>query len=206
MRKTKHSGIGHEDTAYSYVVVRRGLRPTQIETKVGRIGQVGKRELEKLAQAEIPLMELLIDGEHHQTDALEVIPDDGSALDHAESRFMNNAVEVADRHHQVEATLRQEAYGWPRLVFPPLKRSGHVILDSCTPEGKHCSVSRCVSYQCNVLQERSCALLFRNRKVNSHFMMLANPAGGIYSRTNQKICHKKGTSLFAPNERAGPHQ
>jgi len=32
--------------------------------------------------------------------------------------------------------LRLEAFGWPRLVFPPMKRSGHVILDSCTAEGK----------------------------------------------------------------------
>lgn len=38
--------------------------------------------------------------------------------------------------HEVEAALRLEAYSWPRLVFPPLKRSGHVILDGCTTEGK----------------------------------------------------------------------
>jgi len=31
--------------------------------------------------------------------------------------------------------MRTESYGWPRLVFPPMKKSGHVILDSCTAEG-----------------------------------------------------------------------
>ena len=31
--------------------------------------------------------------------------------------------------------IRKEAYTWPRLIFPPLKRSGHVILDGCTNEG-----------------------------------------------------------------------
>jgi ribosomal protein RSM22 (predicted rRNA methylase) len=31
--------------------------------------------------------------------------------------------------------LRREAYQWPRLVFPPLKKSGHIILDACTAEG-----------------------------------------------------------------------
>lgn len=31
--------------------------------------------------------------------------------------------------------VRKEAYSWPRLVFPPMKNSGHVILDSCTAEG-----------------------------------------------------------------------
>ena len=34
-----------------------------------------------------------------------------------------------------EEALMREAYGWPRLVFPPLKRSGHIIIDACTPEG-----------------------------------------------------------------------
>lgn len=35
----------------------------------------------------------------------------------------------------LEESLRREAYRWPRLVFPPLKRSGHVIIDACTSEG-----------------------------------------------------------------------
>ena len=36
---------------------------------------------------------------------------------------------------KLEAALRLEAYNWPRLVFPPLKRSGHIILDGCTEDG-----------------------------------------------------------------------
>jgi hypothetical protein len=36
---------------------------------------------------------------------------------------------------ELQAQLRGEAYRWPRLVFPPLKKSGHVILDACTAEG-----------------------------------------------------------------------
>ncbi|KAF8841935.1 hypothetical protein BDN67DRAFT_966448 [Paxillus ammoniavirescens] len=36
----------------------------------------------------------------------------------------------------LEGALRREAYGWPRLVFPPLKKSGHIIIDACTQEGK----------------------------------------------------------------------
>jgi len=35
----------------------------------------------------------------------------------------------------IEDSLRKHAYHWPRLVFPPLKRSGHIILDSCTSSG-----------------------------------------------------------------------
>lgn len=32
--------------------------------------------------------------------------------------------------------LRVEAYQWPRLVAPPLKRSGHVVMDVCAAEGE----------------------------------------------------------------------
>lgn len=32
------------------------------------------------------------------------------------------------------AALRNEAFHWPRLVFPPLKKSGHIIIDACTAE------------------------------------------------------------------------
>lgn len=39
--------------------------------------------------------------------------------------------------HDVDSTdsIRLDAYNWPRMVFPPLKKSGHVIIDGCTAEG-----------------------------------------------------------------------
>jgi len=37
---------------------------------------------------------------------------------------------------EVQAQLRLEAYQWPRLIFSPLKKSGHIILDACTVDGK----------------------------------------------------------------------
>ena len=39
-------------------------------------------------------------------------------------------------HQDLEESLRSEAYYWPRLIFPPLKRSGHIILDGCTSGGR----------------------------------------------------------------------
>ncbi|KAI0778648.1 mitochondrial small ribosomal subunit Rsm22-domain-containing protein [Trametes elegans] len=124
VRKTKHSGDGHENMDYSYVVVRRGPRPSPATTKVGRVGDVGKRELAKQAEESIPLTQLLVDGVHPeapaaQRDALQTVPDE-------------TAVSSSD----LDAALRHEAYSWPRLVFPPLKRSGHIILDGCTAEGQ----------------------------------------------------------------------
>ncbi|KAF8433554.1 mitochondrial small ribosomal subunit Rsm22-domain-containing protein [Boletus edulis BED1] len=41
-----------------------------------------------------------------------------------------------DSPSELKEALRSEAYGWPRLVFPPLKKSGHIIIDACTREGK----------------------------------------------------------------------
>ncbi|KAI0081133.1 Rsm22-domain-containing protein [Panus rudis PR-1116 ss-1] len=126
VRKTKHSGTGHEDTGYSYVVIRRGPRPDRVHTKTGRIGSVGQRELEKLGSSRGPT-ELRLDGEHEEA---EVVQEASTSDAH---RDLNQPGMSAE---DVSSILRAEAYNWPRLVFPPLKRSGHIILDGCTQEGK----------------------------------------------------------------------
>lgn len=131
VRKTKHAKLGHEDIGYSYVVIRRGARPPRADTKSGRVGEIGKREYVKIAQ-QTPMVELTVDGEHSET---------GAAVGVAAGPSMTaeNATDVATAatvDESLEAVLRTEAYHWPRLVFPPLKRSGHIILDGCTAEGK----------------------------------------------------------------------
>ncbi|KAI0718887.1 Rsm22-domain-containing protein [Cerioporus squamosus] len=128
VRKTKHSGTGHENMDYSYVVIRRGPRPTPTTTKVGRIGDVGRRELVKDLEDSIPLTQLSLAGDHSAE----------QANDH-QKQLTDMALqngEAALSSDEVAAALRQEAYSWPRLVFPPLKRSGHIILDSCTANGQ----------------------------------------------------------------------
>ncbi|KAH9897940.1 mitochondrial small ribosomal subunit Rsm22-domain-containing protein [Cubamyces lactineus] len=129
VRKTKHSGIGHEDIEYSYVVVRRGPRPFPATTKIGRVGEVGRREMLKRAEDMTPMTQLTLDGEHTEP-AESVVADDVPAALHSDDG------ETALTTSDINAALRQEAYSWPRLVFPPLKRSGHIILDGCTAEGQ----------------------------------------------------------------------
>ncbi|KAI0692972.1 mitochondrial small ribosomal subunit Rsm22-domain-containing protein [Cytidiella melzeri] len=138
LRKTKHSGQGHEDTGYSYVVIRRGPRPSPADQQVGRVGDVGKRELQKFIAQNKPVVELTIDGEHH----LETPPtsiaanaDSFNAL-HQANAVEQNALQMSHSSREMDEALRSEAYHWPRLVFPPLKKSGHIILDGCTAEGK----------------------------------------------------------------------
>ena len=41
----------------------------------------------------------------------------------------------AQTEEEVDGELRMEAYTWPRVVAPPMKRAGHVILDTCFPDG-----------------------------------------------------------------------
>ncbi|KAH9858264.1 mitochondrial small ribosomal subunit Rsm22-domain-containing protein [Lenzites betulinus] len=123
VRKTKHSGTGHENMKYSYVVIRRGSRPSPATTRVGRVGEVGKRDLAREADLSI----LSIDGEHQESPS----PVFGDEV--GEDILLQ---EEASSASDISAALRQEAYSWPRLVFPPLKRSGHIILDGCTAEGQ----------------------------------------------------------------------
>ncbi|OBZ68493.1 Rsm22-cox11 tandem protein 2, mitochondrial [Grifola frondosa] len=137
VRKTKHSGTGHEDTGYSYVVIRRGARPARVTTKFGRIGEVGQRELDKEALKRIPITELFVDGDHAEQDheVLAVpLKEEVPALAASEPVELieadQDAVDEICDSEELATGLRQEAYSWPRLVFPPLKRSGHIILDA----------------------------------------------------------------------------
>ncbi|KAG5645336.1 hypothetical protein DXG03_006398 [Asterophora parasitica] len=132
VRKTKHSGVGHEDIEYSYVVIRRGARPPRATTNFGRVGEVGRRNLDKEASSQALIKELKLHSDH------EVLAD--AATESASYPVSADLIAETDREPtsqgELEEALRLESYRWPRLVFPPLKRSGHIILDSCTPEGK----------------------------------------------------------------------
>ena len=66
IRQTKHSGTGHEDMDYSYVVVRRGPRPAHITDKVGRVGSVGMREFAKQIEDSTPMAHLSLDVDHQE--------------------------------------------------------------------------------------------------------------------------------------------
>jgi hypothetical protein len=37
----------------------------------------------------------------------------------------------------LEKVLKMEEYACPRINFPPLKRSGHILIDACMLEGAH---------------------------------------------------------------------
>ncbi|KZS91904.1 hypothetical protein SISNIDRAFT_456089, partial [Sistotremastrum niveocremeum HHB9708] len=138
VRVTKQDGRGHEDVDYSYVVVRRGLRP---ESKAAGLGlerrQVDGETVTEMARAEWVEKEEA-DGSmvwsHAQQSVLEE-HSSGSVDDGTASSSSSESVATAPNDTELDEALRVESYQWPRLIVPPLKRSGHIILDACTPEG-----------------------------------------------------------------------
>ena len=135
VRLTKHSGVGHEDIGYSYVVIRRGPRPKIPDVKVGRLGEVGRRQIQNEAKRQPVELEL----------------DDGGSLaptQHADASVQPEEITAPSTHSpaDVDSLLKAESFHWPRLVFPPLKKSGHVVMDVCAPSGMSAFFTR-NSYQ-----------------------------------------------------------
>jgi len=92
------------------------------------VGTIGKKELEKELLSNTPMKQL-------QVGADQSIPLPDTSM---EMLSMPPAIQYEGCNlspAELEEHLRQEAYRWPRLVFSPLKKSGHIILDSCTAEG-----------------------------------------------------------------------
>ncbi|GAA5927550.1 tRNA methyltransferase RSM22 [Sporobolomyces koalae] len=84
LRLTKHTSRGEDDAKFSYVVVRRGQRPSSTPTSTAFADLMSELELQQ-----------------------------------------DNKVERDSRVTE-----------WPRMIAPPLKRSGHVILEVCAASGE----------------------------------------------------------------------
>ncbi|WWD00559.1 3-methyl-2-oxobutanoate hydroxymethyltransferase [Kwoniella sp. B9012] len=142
VRKTKHSNRGEEDTGYCYVVLARGERPvsglseeTQIQgmpkSALGRMGGVGKEEAEK-ARLKKDGRSVLREIEGHEG-ILEVV--NLPEVNPTQNSHHTETAGSQEDKDDMQRGLRNEAYSWPRLVAPPMKRSGHVTMDACCPDG-----------------------------------------------------------------------
>jgi hypothetical protein len=102
-----------------------------VDSNVGRLGEVGKRALAAERLSKFPIKEL----EVH-------VQGGGGALNVLPSKTKVPKQPLNPDHglsaSEVQMQLRLEAYQWPRLIFPPLKKSGHAILDACTAGGMFC--------------------------------------------------------------------
>lgn len=121
LRRTKHSTNGEEDSKFSYVVFRRGARPASSHhpnphtlTKLGPMSEVSSKLPIFTKQPEEVLDERPVFDRMPVTASPAVIEDETAATEE----------------------MRQEAFSWPRIVAPPMKRSGHVVFDVCAPSGQ----------------------------------------------------------------------
>lgn len=126
LRRTKHAKRGEENMTYSYLIISRGERPTTSST-VGRFGQVAaEHEARHAAKASFrPELVPIEGGERGTFEAVNT-----STLD-----VKTPTAESLD-DPAVREAVRAQAYTWPRLVAPPMKRSGHVVMDVCSPSGQ----------------------------------------------------------------------
>lgn len=94
-------------------------------SEIGRLGGVGKEVLEKEAIEREGKSELkeVEGGEFEMISMAEPPIASGSDGWHGQSEA------------ELEQGLKREAYTWPRVIAPPMKRAGHVILDTCFPDG-----------------------------------------------------------------------
>ncbi|KAL9607276.1 MAG: hypothetical protein Q9167_007798 [Letrouitia subvulpina] len=97
----------HEDIQYSYVAVQRG---------------VDQRELRNVQQG-------------HQAADAAFAGYKGEVDNRHTKQSSVNGPPISDEFQESNAETI-DPLGFPRNVLPPIKRSGHIILDLCTPAGK----------------------------------------------------------------------
>jgi ribosomal protein RSM22 (predicted rRNA methylase) len=115
-------------------VIRRGARPSKQPQDIGRLGAIAKEEIiafEKKASNEGQRLIVPVIG--GKEGVYEVVAVDNEVESDKEPRqWPDDDLSKGD----MQDALRGQAYQWPRLVYPPLKRSGHVVMDTCHPSGK----------------------------------------------------------------------
>ncbi|KDQ14022.1 hypothetical protein BOTBODRAFT_66460 [Botryobasidium botryosum FD-172 SS1] len=122
LRKTKHATRGQEDVQYSYVVLRRGPRPAPVDVPTAPPVALPVPGLEMDTSRRLVEVGEAAPGEVVEMEWQDVEPDEDSST------------QWANRKRDIEE-MRSEAYSWPRIIYSPIKRSGHVILDTCTKQG-----------------------------------------------------------------------
>lgn len=114
----KDTKLGVKEVKMSYVIFRRGPRPTITDEDrgAGRIGEVEREVLQSLKEKMPRRMEqneagIYEEGAEEEEEGEVVVP---------KTDF---------------AKLRKEILEWPRTIYPPILKKGHIITDACTASG-----------------------------------------------------------------------
>lgn len=138
LRKTKHASRGQEVIEYSYVVIRRGPRPglpadTKFQDAIPPSPQRRRSSKRVGILTEIETPDEPLSRTKSQPGEIglkfQERPETPAEVRRQLRHWMSDAPPRA-----IDDT-RAESYYWPRILRPPLKRSGHVVLETCTKEG-----------------------------------------------------------------------
>jgi hypothetical protein len=124
-----------QDERFSFVVLRRGPRPTAAATlSAAAAAAPAAADVTHDTRVNVPAASTLDAGDG--ADAAAVA--DGSDSEEEKEEEEEEELEEAEPPASpaaVAAAVAAATAGWARLVRPPRKRSGHVVLDLCTPAG-----------------------------------------------------------------------
>ncbi|TIA86377.1 hypothetical protein E3P99_03693 [Wallemia hederae] len=148
-RFIKKAKLGTEDQKYSYVVIRRGQRPSsESSAALSQLSKYSPTELIKLQKLEaIKNLEVIGEiGNGHES--ISTAAADESAPKVVDSSLTpvvettSNAQVNTDVALQEDLTnhptydnrdlLLKDSFKWSRVIYQPLKRKGHVIFDTCS--------------------------------------------------------------------------
>ncbi|KAG8834787.1 37S ribosomal protein S22 [Serendipita sp. 399] len=146
-KKTKHANYMFEDVHYSYVVIKRGRRP--LKPAPLPLPNVYRSESRVSNETE-PSTTFAAEDPGAQGDGIEVVDSEPvTSEDKTEYPYDGDAFSLESERQEVERKykaesndpvlqefLRQSSYYWRRTIYNPMKGSGHVTLDTCTPNGQ----------------------------------------------------------------------
>lgn len=149
-KKTKHAKGFYEDVQYSYVVVRRGARPPLPKRLAYYPSMMTSNPIRQDKRSDVPSVDTLEHAPADSSDGIEIVhseplnqddkgiyPDEGDALPlETERQGMERIYQTEAADTVLQEHLRQSSYSWRRIIYSPMKRSGHVTMDTCTPNGQ----------------------------------------------------------------------
>lgn len=148
-RYIKKAKLGTEDQKYSYVVVRRGQRPSSESSKaLNQLSKYSPSELIKLQKLEAR-KNLEVVGEIENVNEMMMSTAESTPnpelLDSSSTPIVetaSNAQIDTDVALQEDLTnnptydnrdlLLKDSFNWSRVIYQPMKRKGHVIFDTCS--------------------------------------------------------------------------
>ena len=115
--------------SYSYVVIRRGERPFKPLLSTGPPLDEMKEPEETAPTGSADH----IDGEPGEPVSKSTRSEYsmGSERQEAERIFREQEADQEELER-----LKQESYHWRRIIYNPMKGSGHITMDTCTPKGE----------------------------------------------------------------------